>query len=357
MAEALGLAVVRSYAVGPPRTAAVRLVGGLETLLGAIPVAAHVDAADLTVGRECVVAFTEPTDYRSAVVVGVVGTPAGGGGGDVLPNYWNPQRADPELIWPAGGLELQISAGVGAWGAWGVFMAAAPADLVMVALHLSKVTTASMSEWVQVGVDPAGGVAYVVRQEAGLHAFISGAGASPIHSTTLRLGARLVPAGSRVGMRAWVTAGDVRVQGFLASVAPAPTALWYSPWPNTYIGGSRVVQQRRDPAVPGWLAVPAGAGWTQAVAAAPNDMLLTAVELDPAAAIGTRGIVVEVAVGAAGAEVVFSRVGIPSIRIFGWAFGHQELGRKALVLAGERVSVRQVTSPGAHALALYWEDL
>jgi hypothetical protein len=72
MADALLLGVVRSYSAGPPRTAAVRLAGGLDTLLGAVPVAAHVGDGDLTSGRQCVVGFMEPGDYRSAVVLGVL---------------------------------------------------------------------------------------------------------------------------------------------------------------------------------------------------------------------------------------------------------------------------------------------
>jgi hypothetical protein len=50
----------------------VRVVGGLETNLAAVPVAAHVADADLTAGRQCVVAYLEASDPRSAVVVGVV---------------------------------------------------------------------------------------------------------------------------------------------------------------------------------------------------------------------------------------------------------------------------------------------
>ena len=72
MPEALAEGVVRSYSVGPPRTVAVRLLVGMETTLGAVPVAAHVAAGDLTAGRQCLVGFTEPTDYRSAVLLGVL---------------------------------------------------------------------------------------------------------------------------------------------------------------------------------------------------------------------------------------------------------------------------------------------
>ena len=65
-------AVVRSYSAGPPRTAAVRLMGGLGALLAAVPVAAHVTAGSLLAGAVCLVGFTEPGDYRSAVLLGVL---------------------------------------------------------------------------------------------------------------------------------------------------------------------------------------------------------------------------------------------------------------------------------------------
>ena len=275
--------------------------------------------------------------------------------GDALPNYWNPQRADPEVILPSSGFEARPTAAVGGWGAWTTVEAATAQDLVLLAAHVSKITTASCSLWVQVGVDPSGGSSFTVRGEFAFHCFISGSGAYPIHSSTFRFEPYLIPAGSRVAMRGWVTAGDLRFQGYLALVRLA--ASWVDPWPNTYIAGGRATNQRRSPAVAGWLTVPAGAGWTAAVASVPNDMLLSAVEIDPASGVGLQGDVVEAGVGAAGSEVVFSRAGIPSVRVYGWPFGYQEFGRKALVLSGERVAVRTVLLGGTYGVALYLEDL
>jgi hypothetical protein len=277
------------------------------------------------------------------------------GGGDVLPNYWNAQRADPEVIAPTNGRDARPTAGLGAWGAWTSLGVLSRDDLVLVAAHMSKITTESCSLWVQIGVDPAGGASFTVRAEFAFHTFISGSGAYPIHANTFRLAPYLIPGLSSVAIRGWVTAGNTSFQGYLALVTPA--ASWYDPWPNTYIAGGRATNQRRVPAVAGWVSVPGGAGWTQVVASAPNDMLLTAVEVDPASAAGLQGDVVEVGVGAPGSEVVFSRAGIPSIRISGWCFGHQEFGRKALVLAGERVAVRRVLTGGTLGVALYFEDL
>ena len=277
------------------------------------------------------------------------------GGGDVLPNYWNPQRADPEVILPSSGLEARPTAALGAWGAWTTVQAATPQDLVLLAAHMSKVTTVSCSLWGQVGVDPTGGTSFTVRAEFAFHAFVSGSGAYPIHTSTFRFEPRLIPAGSRVAMRGWVTDGNTSFQGYLALVRPA--ASWVDPWPNTYIAGGRATNQRRSPAVPNWLTVPQGSAWREAVASAPNDMLLTAVEIDPTSATGLQGDVVEVGVGAAGSEVVFSRAGIPSARVTGWPLGYQEFGRKALVLTGERVAVRKVLMGGTHRVALYFEDL
>jgi hypothetical protein len=275
--------------------------------------------------------------------------------GDLLPNYWNPQRGDPEVILPSSGMEARPSAAVGAWGAWITVEAATAQALVLLAAHINTLSTASCSLWAQVGVDPTGGTSFTVRAEFAFHCFISGSGAYPIHGSTFRLAPYLIPAGSRVAMRGWVTDGSLYFQGYLALARP--TASWYSPWPNTYIAGGRATSRRRSPAVAGWVSVPTGAGWTEVVASAPNDMLLSAVEFDPASAAGLLGDVVEVGVGAAGSEVVFSRAGIPSIRIMGWIFGYQEFGRKALVLSGERVAVRKVLTDGTHRVALYFEDL
>jgi hypothetical protein len=103
--DALLLGVVRSYTAGPPRTAAVRLVGGLETLLASVPVAAHVSGADLTAGRECVVAFLEPNDVSSAVLVGVVGASVAGAGMIEHGNVWHA----PDFVELAGQLGGTVS--------------------------------------------------------------------------------------------------------------------------------------------------------------------------------------------------------------------------------------------------------
>jgi len=92
-AEGVVLGVVRSYSAGPPRVAGVRLMGGLETLLASVPVAAHVPAADLTAGRECVVAFLEPNDLSSAVLVGVVGATVGSGMAEHANEWHTPDMA------------------------------------------------------------------------------------------------------------------------------------------------------------------------------------------------------------------------------------------------------------------------
>jgi hypothetical protein len=276
--------------------------------------------------------------------------------GDLLPNYWNAQRADPEVILPSSGLEAQATAGLGAWGAWTTIQAATPRDLVLLAAHVSKMTTASGSLWGQIGVDPTGGTSFTVRAEFAFHAYVFGSGASPIHSSTFRFEPYLIPGGSRVAMRGWVTAGDFSFQGYLAFISP--TATWVDPWPNTYIQGARATNLLRYPSVPSWVTLPALKQWVQVIASAATDLLLNAAEMDPSAAAGTRGEVLELGIGAPGAEVVYSRIGFPSMRVFGWAFGHQQSARKALVLAGERVSVRKVAAaPGPYRVALYAESL
>jgi len=80
MPGSMELGVVRAFD-GATRKAAVRLLGGLQTYLTAVAVAAHVSAADMTVGRECVVVFVEEHEPDSATVVAVLGSPVGDGGG------------------------------------------------------------------------------------------------------------------------------------------------------------------------------------------------------------------------------------------------------------------------------------
>jgi hypothetical protein len=278
--------------------------------------------------------------------------PLGAGG---LPNYWNPQRLEPSIILPSTYLACNFNAGIGAWGAWIILQPLLAQDSVLTALHCNLVTTASMSCWIQVGWLPPSGPPVVPFTESGIHAFVAGTGASPIHGTTARLAPIPVPLGTTVYIRAYKTAGHVGCSAFLSLVRPA--AAWYSPWPNTYIAGARATVQRRFPAVPGWQASSNQPVWTQVYAAAPNNMLLTAAEWDPANVAGLMGEVIEVGVGAAGSEVVLARVGIPSLYVNGWAFGYQEFGRKAIILAGERVVVRHQLAGANRRVALYFEDI
>lgn len=295
------------------------------------------------------------TGYNLCLREYLLGQVGPGGEVDVLPNYWNPQRLEPSIVLPSGYLDARPVAGLGSWGAWASLEASVAADVVLTALHYNVVTVASGSCWIQLGYDPEGGTDYAMIEEVGEHAFISGSGAVPIHGGTRRLAPFLVPAGSRIGIRARKTAGHTGVAAFLSAL---PTdASWVDPWPNTYIEGAGVSGQRRFPAVDGWQNSVAEPTWTEVYSAAPNDMLLTAAEWDPQNAAGAQGEVVEVGVGAAGEEVVAARVGIPSICVPGWASGLQEFGRKALILSGERVVVRHTWASGTQGVALYFEDL
>jgi len=295
------------------------------------------------------------TGYNLCLREYLLGKVGAGGEVDLLPNYWNAQRLEPSTVLPSSYSDARPVAGIGAWGNWVSVEAAIAADLVLVALHYNVVTVQTGSCWMQLGYDPEGGTDYTVVEEVGEHAFISGTGAVPIHGGTRRLAPFLVLAGSRIGMRARKTAGHTGVGAFLSAVSPE--AGWVDPWPNTYIEGARVTGQRRFPVVNGWQNSVVQPTWTEVYAAAPNDMLLTALEWDPANAAGAQGEVVEVGVGPVGEEVVAARVGIPSIRILSWASGLQEFGRKALILSGERVVVRHGLASGTRRVALYFEDL
>lgn len=281
------------------------------------------------------------------------------GAGDVLPNYWNPSRGEPDIVLPsAATYGVALVFGVGAWGAWLQVEPAAHPNYVLISLDLMKLITASCSFWVEVAVLIA--QEYVVVGRVGQHVLIVDSGAYPLINQTYRLAPCLLPAGSRVSVRGWTTAGHVASRLNLSCVLPSPGATWHDPWPNTYIGGARATSVERIPAVPGWLAVAGGGvAWTEVVAAAASDMLFTAAEYDPLAGVGgASGNRVEIGVGAAGAEVVFSRVALPGAALVGWPFGYHEVGRKSLILAGERVAARLVgAAVGGGRMGFYFEDL
>lgn len=279
-----------------------------------------------------------------------------GGGGDILPNYWNPQRGDPEIVLPSNYVSIRPVFGNGAWGGWYGIQASTAADYVLLVAQLSKVIVTTGSYWCQVGIGAAGSEAPIA--EFGGHAFISGSGAYPVVTNTWRLEPRLIPAGSRVAARGWYTVGHSGASIMLSCITPAAT--WYSPWPNTYIAGARATKLWRSPAVAGWVAINANAGaYSTVIASAANDLLFNACEFSPLAAGGGQGNVLELAVGAAGAEQVLSRVPIGEAIVTSFCQGYSEAARKGIILTGERVSARLI-APGAagpYNMAFYFEDI
>jgi hypothetical protein len=279
------------------------------------------------------------------------------GGGDILPNYWNPQRLDPDVIIPTAALPAAVAFGAGAWGAWAQLIAATPAAYVLVTAHLSKVVASSGNYWLEVGVGPAGREVPIAA--IGDNCFISGAGAAPIVIRTYRLEPYLIPAGSRVVARGWHEVGNLSSRLALSLIPASPAATWYSPWPNTYIDGSRATKLWRTPAVNGWANIAGGGGaWSQVLAAAANDLLFNACEFNPMNAGGGGGNILELAVGPAGSEQLLSRVPIGCSVLIAFCSGYSEVGRKGLVLAGERVSARLALVPaGPWGMGFYFEDI
>jgi hypothetical protein len=275
-----------------------------------------------------------------------------GGGGDLLPNYGNPHRASPEVILPSTGEERRGSGGNNAWGSWANVGDPTTQPLVLLAAHINRVATTRDLLWIQVGADPAGGTNYAPVAIFAIHAYISGSGAYPVHGSHIPLPPITITAGSSLAFRAWGTGtGNHQFQGYLALLPTS--ASWYDPWPNTYITGARVSSIVRTPTVPTLITV--DDTYTQVLAAAPNAMLLTALEAD-FSTDGAPGQTFEVGVGPASYEVLFSRVGIPSTRLASGPYGYQTFARKALILPGERVAVRSVTAL-SHPIALYLENL
>jgi len=282
--------------------------------------------------------------------------PPGAGGGDVLPNYWNPARGQPETILPINNREGAGSTGCGAWGNEVQLTAGLASDVVLLAAHISQVMVQSGDFWYELRAGPAGANSPIAT--FGWNDFITGSGAAPIVQRPFRLQPYLLPAGTRLAIRGYsdLPPGSTTYFGaFVSAVPPAPTATWYSPWPNTYIGGTLATVQYRLPAVPGWQSV--SNVWTMIIGLTNTPHLITAAELNPADATGGPGQVVEIGTGAQGAEVAHTRIPFCSTRIFGFVFGHQESGRKGLILAGERVAARLISGDTPRNMGFYFEDL
>lgn len=278
--------------------------------------------------------------------------------GDALPNYWNPSRGEPDVTFPSTSTySATIVYGAGDWGSWYQVELSVPCDCVLTALHFSKVATASVSFWIQIGIGAPG--SEVVIATVGQHVLISGSGANPFCAYTQRLAPYKVPAGSRIAARGLASAGHLGGRLNLSAIKAAPDAMWYSPWPNTYIGGTRVTGTGRAPAAPSWQAVQGGGvQWTQFLASAPSDMLFNAAEFNPANSGGGDGNRFQLGVGPAGDVTPLSEVPMVGAGLVPWCSGYQEVGRKSLILSGETVWGRLMgPSAGPWSMACYFEYL
>jgi hypothetical protein len=294
----------------------------------------------------------------------------GAAGGDLLPNYWNPTRDEPDIILPSSFRQATVNAGAGAWSAYSVVQAATAAAYELLSMHVHSAFPATAITWFELAVGAAG--AEVPIAITALHALISGAGSTPVIQDSRRVGPITIPAGSRLAYRAW-TSGAAIATGLFLSLKPSPGAVgvpgWYDPWPNTYIEGARIntppnyaANDRYPlPVTPNtWVVIANGLGWTQIMAAAPNDLLFNALERETTGgAGGGAGNVFQLARGAAGAEVIISQVPLLAFAAIGYVYGYQEPGRKAIILSGERVSGRFFLAipAGGMDVAPHFEDL
>lgn len=297
-----------------------------------------------------------PLEPAPLLMAGEIYPPSGGG--DVLPNYGNPSRGQPDVTLPLGTTySTTLACGVGAWGGWAQVAAATPAAYVPTRAHWTKVVSSSCSFWLQVGVGAAGSeVPIAVVGDAVL---ISGSGAYPLVTGSRPLAPKLIAAGSRIAVRGWTTAGSQGARVNLSCLPASPAANWYSPWPNSYVGGGRVAAQRRWPSPASWYAVPGGGvTWLELTGSAANDMLFDGAEFNIANAGGGDGNRLQLGVGSAGSEVVLSEVPFPGLAMVNWCGGYQDVGCRSIVLAGERVVARlKGPAAGPWSMAFYFEDL
>lgn len=300
--------------------------------------AAHVADADLTAGRECVVAFAEPNDYRSAVVVGVVGATAGGGGG-VAGVYYVQDR--PEIIVPVDAAAVSVVSGADAWSAWVQVTAGLGADFILThILAVSVAGTVYMNGQIEVGVGAAGSEVAVAESEwsTTLQA-VSGAGG--VSRDPRRVQYYRIPAGTRIAVRAYGRSGSNTVVVYLQGYSGAgPTVQSLATLQQGYVNGTVTLASLNMPETGGLVVSSfvawAWTAWVQATAAAPARMLVYGFDsgLPGAAFYSADGGLIQLGVGAAGSEVVRGAAG------YCRGSSPMVLGHPVLVEAGERIAVR-----------------
>lgn len=275
-----------------------------------------------------------------------------------------PKRNFIETVLPVLAGPVYPNAGVGgAWGAWVQVIPAAGAGSIAFpfVLHGAYLTeqftlftiSTNVAEYhFQVGIGAAGFEVPIAQGAAnlvGILSFVFAANATIIATKTMWFEPVVVPAGTRIAVRAWGSAA-IAIQfgtflvGYDASNYELPAELMSRPHERYIKGISSPVQGANcypnpasTPIVP--AAAPAWGVWTVWIAAAANDILMTGVA-SVESAIGSYA-QVQIGIGPAAAEVAGAQVGLAG-RTFG-PVGASYLPRPLFVKQGERVALRAMS--------------
>ena len=280
---------------------------------------------------------------------------------------------DLEVLYPTLANARALSAGAAAWafGAYSQCSAAVAADYYPHGVHLSIQASPNLTVATPVFVEvevatgaagaevPYGTVCLVFTTSL----FVADSAPFLNFGLTLPLGPTLVPSGTRLAARCRQsqtqanvgTTVRIYVTGHHTPV-PASDATYGL---DSYLGGSYAAGSIVTPAgatlaVP-TLAYPNYGAWTQVIASAARDSLVRGVSYDQGAAATNLGRHMQFGIGAAGAEVPYSLIGLPAGSTTGC--GIQLLRRPLLLLAGERLAVRQSGGGLTNNHQFLYEDL
>lgn len=295
-------------------------------------------------------------------------TSGGGGGG------WVKRSTQLELLYPRGAVSANMGISALAWtfGSYATLTASAAADFFPCSAYLfillrprSTVFSATQFE-VEIATGAVGAEVLYGRFSGSFVGAVSVDGVENLLSlsATFPLGPAKIPSGTRVVCRIRKSRAnaDVVFSGSRLYIAGYDTSVPASDTTYTldsYLGGTPSGIDSQVTPLASTLSVPAAAyptygAWTEVIASAPRDLLVWGNSVSDASSGLNGGMHVQFGIGAAGAEVAYSQIGNPAHS--GVSAGIYTLRRPLLVLAGERLAVRQ-SGANATNMQIMYEDL
>lgn len=272
--------------------------------------------------------------------------------GGMLIGFDNPSNNEPEIIIPDQANAIFRTAGLNAWSAWGQLIAATTQDQILAQIAFTHSMPETGNIHVQIGTGAAG--SEVSIEEFSISFNIAGAGSTPILGHSFHASWIKIVSGTRLSYRVYSeTAANVAICGMFLHMLNLPIGNWHA-WNDDYPNGIRATSLLRTPVVPNYITLLNTGAYVDVLNTAANDKLFWGIQHKGDNVF--QGIV-GVAIGAAGSEVLQSRVAFPGVSGVLRNTGLMQPARKIFVASGNVVRANLIRFSSSADFAFFFEDI